>query len=250
MFLRATIRRKDGKEHRYWSPVENKRVSGGGVVQRHVLYLGEINSSQELAWRKSIEVLEDGADRPRSLALFSGGSLRRRAARRFGGAAQADAGAAEPPAPMGRVLAGRAALGGTAARPLLERSAAGEPQGHALESGAAGADGVPADRAGRGVETAGRSKSRRHADIKVLFVIFSSASFQKHWLHFEAGTAWIRKVPIMVLTHSGLKPSELPSPYSSFQGCGLDEPQQLRLLLDDVAGAAALVRGRFGAVCG
>jgi Transposase DDE domain len=70
MFLRATIRKKDGKEHRYWSLVENKRVSGGRVVQRHVLYLGEINSSQELSWRKSIEVLEDGADRPRTLALF------------------------------------------------------------------------------------------------------------------------------------------------------------------------------------
>lgn len=70
MFLRATIRKKDGKEHRYWNLVENKRVSGGRVVQRHVLYLGEINSSQELAWRKSIEVFEDGADRPRTLALF------------------------------------------------------------------------------------------------------------------------------------------------------------------------------------
>src|ERR1700688_2529745 len=71
MFLRATIRRKNGKEHRYWSLVENKRVSGGRVLQRHVLYLGEINSSQELAWRKSIEVFEDGADRPRSVALFA-----------------------------------------------------------------------------------------------------------------------------------------------------------------------------------
>src|SRR5215204_7517548 len=70
MFLRSTIRRKDGKEHRYWSLVETKRVSGGRVLQRHVLYLGEINSSQELAWRKSIEVLEEGTDRPRSLALF------------------------------------------------------------------------------------------------------------------------------------------------------------------------------------
>jgi len=70
MFLRATIRKKDGKEHRYWSLVENKRVRGGRVMQRHVLYLGEINSSQELAWRKSIEVLEDGTNRPRTLALF------------------------------------------------------------------------------------------------------------------------------------------------------------------------------------
>ena len=45
-------------------------MSGGRVVQRHVLYLGEINSSQELAWRQSIEVLDEGAERPRTLALF------------------------------------------------------------------------------------------------------------------------------------------------------------------------------------
>jgi len=70
MFLRATTRKKDGKEHRYWSVVENRRVAGGRVVQRHVLYLGEINSSQELAWRRSIEVIEDGASAPRSYALF------------------------------------------------------------------------------------------------------------------------------------------------------------------------------------
>jgi len=70
MFLRGKIRQKDGKQHRYWSVVENRRVAGGRVVQKHVLYLGEINSSQELAWRKSIEVLEDGAERPRNLSLF------------------------------------------------------------------------------------------------------------------------------------------------------------------------------------
>ena len=40
--------------------MENRRVAGGRVVQRHVLYLGEINSSKAPAWRKSIEVLEDG----------------------------------------------------------------------------------------------------------------------------------------------------------------------------------------------
>jgi transposase len=70
MFLRATTRKKDGKLHRYFSVVENKRVHGGHVVQRHVLYLGEINSSQELAWRKSIEVLEEGDHSPRTLSLF------------------------------------------------------------------------------------------------------------------------------------------------------------------------------------
>jgi transposase len=70
MFLRATTRKKDGKIHRYFSVVENQRVRGGRVVQRHVLYLGEINTSQELAWRKSIEVLDEGSKRPRTLALF------------------------------------------------------------------------------------------------------------------------------------------------------------------------------------
>jgi transposase len=40
------------------------------VAQRHVLYLGEINDSQELAWRRSIEVLEEGAPQPRTLSLF------------------------------------------------------------------------------------------------------------------------------------------------------------------------------------
>ncbi len=70
MFLRAKICRKDGKEHRTFSIVENRRVSGGHVVQRHVLYLGEINDSQELAWRRSIEAFEDGAAQPRPLSLF------------------------------------------------------------------------------------------------------------------------------------------------------------------------------------
>ena len=46
MFVRCKVRRKDGKEHRYWSVVENVRIRGGQVVQRQVLYLGEINDSQ------------------------------------------------------------------------------------------------------------------------------------------------------------------------------------------------------------
>lgn len=70
MFLRAITRKKDGKVHRYWSIVENRRLSGGRVSQRHVLYLGEINSSQERAWRKSIEVFDEGAGRSRTLSLF------------------------------------------------------------------------------------------------------------------------------------------------------------------------------------
>jgi len=71
MFLRCTTRKKNGKEHRYWNLVENRRVAGGQVVQRQVLYLGEINDSQQEVWRKSIEVFEDGRSAPRTVALFA-----------------------------------------------------------------------------------------------------------------------------------------------------------------------------------
>jgi transposase len=70
MFLRCTTRKKDGKEHRYWNVVENRRVAGGRVIQRQVLYLGEINGSQREAWRKTIEVFEDGAATAQTMALF------------------------------------------------------------------------------------------------------------------------------------------------------------------------------------
>jgi Transposase DDE domain len=70
MFLRRTERKKNGKTHNYWSIVENKRLDNGRVVQRHVLYLGEINSSQAAAWRKAIEVFDEDEGRARTLALF------------------------------------------------------------------------------------------------------------------------------------------------------------------------------------
>jgi hypothetical protein len=70
MFLRETRRKKDGKTHSYWSVVENQRLQGGRVVQRHVLYLGEISPTQASAWRKSIEVFDTDAGRARPLALF------------------------------------------------------------------------------------------------------------------------------------------------------------------------------------
>ena len=49
MFLRSTKREKDSKEHRYFSIVENRRVSGNRTVQRMVLYLGEISDRQQAA---------------------------------------------------------------------------------------------------------------------------------------------------------------------------------------------------------
>ena len=70
MYLRFARRRKDGKEHRYWSIVESRRCAGGRVVQRPVLYLGEINDSQHAAWCRVIEGVDEGSGRHRQLALF------------------------------------------------------------------------------------------------------------------------------------------------------------------------------------
>jgi len=71
MFLRCSTRKKDGKEHHYWSLVENRRLAEGRVVQRHVLYLGEINDSQQVAWRRSIEIFDQGAKVARTVALVA-----------------------------------------------------------------------------------------------------------------------------------------------------------------------------------
>lgn len=70
MFLRGTNRKKDGKNHRYFSVVENRRLTSGNIVQRTVLYLGEINDTQESAWLKTLAVFDEEEHRSRELSLF------------------------------------------------------------------------------------------------------------------------------------------------------------------------------------
>ncbi len=70
MFLRSTNRKKDGKDHRYFSIVENRRLPGGKSVQRTVLYLGEINDQQQAAWRKRLEVFDEQERRYTTMSLF------------------------------------------------------------------------------------------------------------------------------------------------------------------------------------
>ncbi|TAN35214.1 IS1634 family transposase [Patescibacteria group bacterium] len=70
MFLRAKSRTKDGKTHRYWSVVENRRVVGGVVVQRQVLYLGELNDNQRAGWVRTIEAFSGEDPKAKQVALF------------------------------------------------------------------------------------------------------------------------------------------------------------------------------------
>src|SRR6266851_4896029 len=70
MFLRSIHRKKDGKDHRYFSIVENHRIASHKTVQRTVLYLGEINDQQQAAWRKSLSVFDEQQQEYANLSLF------------------------------------------------------------------------------------------------------------------------------------------------------------------------------------
>src|SRR5260370_8931151 len=163
MFLRCKVRRKDGKQHRYWSVVENTRVAGGRVVQRHVLYLGEINDHAAIGvaavdrgfggWRRAT---------PDAVAV-SGGSLRRTAGGRLDRPRHAVGIAAAPAAAVGRVLAGSAAVARAAAGPVLVEAAGVEPQGDALGSGPVRAGRLPSAGAGQRMAAAPRVVSTQRS---------------------------------------------------------------------------------------
>ena len=70
MYLKRNRRCKNGKEHVYWNVVESKRCAGGKVVQKQVLYLGEINDSQREAWCRVIEAFDESKQQATQLALF------------------------------------------------------------------------------------------------------------------------------------------------------------------------------------
>src|SRR5205823_5847830 len=127
MFLRCKVRRKDGKHHRYWSVVENTRVGRGRVVQRHVLYLGEINDTAGVG----VAAVDRGARgrRPATAdaVAVSGRPLRRAAGGRLDRPRQAVAAAVAAATAMGRLLAGAAAVARAAARWVLVEAAGGKP---------------------------------------------------------------------------------------------------------------------------
>src|SRR6201998_2677360 len=70
MFLRSNNRKKNGKDHRYFSIVENHRISSGKTVQRTVLYLGEINDQQQSAWRKPLSGFDEQQQKNANCSLF------------------------------------------------------------------------------------------------------------------------------------------------------------------------------------
>jgi transposase len=70
MFLKPHVRHKDGKRHVYYSLTESLRVSRKRVVQRTVLHLGELNTTQIERWQRTIEAVQEDGQR-RQLRLFT-----------------------------------------------------------------------------------------------------------------------------------------------------------------------------------
>lgn len=72
MYLKCHQRRKDGKEHRYWSVAEHVTGASGRRFERHVLYLGELGSEQREAWALRAMQFEGGGgeEGPQQTLLF------------------------------------------------------------------------------------------------------------------------------------------------------------------------------------
>ena len=59
----------------------------------------------------------------------------------------------------------------------------------------------------------------------LLLSLYSRSSVERPWISFEAGCAWIRKIPIIPICHSGLAVRDLPQPLSDFQALEIQDPQ-------------------------
>jgi hypothetical protein len=78
---------------------------------------------------------------------------------------------------------------------------------------------------------------------KLLLLLCSPGSIQHGWIQFEAGCAWIKDLPVLVICHSGLKKSELPAPLSVFEDpLDVEERDFMERLFDTLAASFGIHR--------
>lgn len=70
------------------------------------------------------------------------------------------------------------------------------------------------------------------AAIRFFLLLLGPLSLSSQILHFQAGAAWTRRCPIIVLRHSGLLRKDLPNPYSLFPDANLDDQSDIIMFLD------------------
>jgi hypothetical protein len=119
MYLKCNRRFKDGKPHHYWNIVESRRCAGGKVVQRQVLYLGEINDSQRERWFRVIEAFDEQSQQTTQLALFPAKDEVPSYARGYAVEVRLEAMELHRPRQWGCLLDGLSSIRGTCARSVL-----------------------------------------------------------------------------------------------------------------------------------
>lgn len=73
------------------------------------------------------------------------------------------------------------------------------------------------------------------SESAAVIVLCSKASVQRPWVQFELGAAWMKRMPIIPVCHSGMKVDELPMPLSRLHGVELGTARGLERLYQSVA---------------
>ena len=71
---------------------------------------------------------------------------------------------------------------------------------------------------------------------RVLLAVCSPASVRCPWIAFEAGCAWIKRVPVLAICYSGQPRVHLPRPLSAFPALEIESPTFVSDLLTSLAG--------------
>lgn len=73
---------------------------------------------------------------------------------------------------------------------------------------------------------------------QLLIVLCSPLSSTRPWINFEAGTAWLKNIPVIPLCHSGISPSQLHAPLNSLQGGNLNDREVINQIFKRIANIA------------
>jgi TIR domain len=72
-------------------------------------------------------------------------------------------------------------------------------------------------------------------DADVAIVLCSRESVARPWVNFEAGAAWVRKIPVIPICHSGFEPNELPTPLNMLEALEASNENDLEKLYMTIA---------------
>lgn len=74
----------------------------------------------------------------------------------------------------------------------------------------------------------------RQAQVEL--VLCSTDSVRRPWVNFEAGAAWVKKIPVIPVCHTGMRPVDLPIPLNMLQGIEAHDPAGLGRIYQVLSG--------------